>query len=162
MGTPWLWRAIQIWSWVLFLSSLEQNKIKLIVFFQKKIQFVQFLIDILFFLILNILLQKARIKTVYVPWILNECPTFSHSAVAMCFSARVLARSSTPTTASTDTRNFFVVNLATSQCWARNTIEEIFFNINLMGKEEGKRTVLASSRKRADIIYHLKWNFIVL
>ena len=31
-----------------------------------------------------------------------------------------------------------------------------------MGEEEGKRTVLASFRKMADILDHLKWKFIVL
>ena len=40
---------------------------------------------------------------------------------------------------------------STSPCGARTTIEE-----------KRKRTVLASSRKRVDILYHLKWKYIVL
>ena len=35
-------------------------------------------------------------------------------------------------------------------------------NLNMWGEEERKRTVLASSRKRADIIYPLKWQSVVL
>ena len=38
--------------------------------------------------------------------------------------------------------------------------EEIILNV--WGEEERKRTVLASSRKRADILYPLKWKSIVL
>ena len=46
--------------------------------------------------------------------------------------------------------------------WARTTIEEIILNLNVRGEEERKRTVLASSRKRAGILYPLKWKYIVL
>ena len=44
---------------------------------------------------------------------------------------------------------------ATSPCRARTTIEEIILNLNMRREEEKKRTVLASSRKRVDIIYRL-------
>ena len=90
------------------------------------------------------------------------------STVAVCLPARVLARSSTPTTASTDTISLCVTSLTTgrvlaiSPCWARTTIEEIILNLNVWGEEERKRTALASSRKRAEILYPLKWKFIVL
>ena len=83
------------------------------------------------------------------------------STVAMCLSARVVARSSRPTTASTDTRSLCVASLttgralSTSLCGARTTIEEIILYLNMRGEEERKRTVLASSRKRAHILYHL-------
>ena len=45
---------------------------------------------------------------------------------------------------------------------ARITIEEVILNLNMWGEEERKRTILASSKKRADIIYPLKWKYIVL
>ena len=51
---------------------------------------------------------------------------------------------------------------ATSPCGARTTIEEIILNLNVWGEEERKRTVLASSRKRADILYPLKRKTSVL
>ena len=60
-----------------------------------------------------------------------------------------------PTTASTDTTRLCVASLttgivfATSPCGARTTIEEIILNLNC----GGRRMVLASSRKRADILY---------
>ena len=41
-------------------------------------------------------------------------------------------------------------------------IEEIILNLNMWGEEERKWTALASSRKRADIIYPLEWKSIVL
>ena len=41
--------------------------------------------------------------------------------------------------------------------WARTNIEEIILNLNVWGEKERKRTVLASSRKKADILYPLKW-----
>jgi hypothetical protein len=90
------------------------------------------------------------------------------STVAMCLPARVVARSSTPTTASTDTISWCVASLttgrvvATSPCGARATIEEIILYLNMWGEEEEKRIILASSRTRADIIYPLKWKSIVL
>ena len=90
------------------------------------------------------------------------------STVAMCLPARVVARSSTPTTASTDTISLCVASLttgrvfATSQCGARTTIDEIILNLKVWGDEERKRMVLATSRKRADILYTLKWKYIVL
>ena len=90
------------------------------------------------------------------------------STVAMCLAARVVAISLRPTTASKDSRSYCVASLGTgrafetSPCGARTTIKEIVLNLNLMGKEEGKRTVLASSRKRAEILYHLNWKFIGL
>ena len=88
------------------------------------------------------------------------------SSVAMCLPARVVAR--TPTTATTDTISLCVASLttgrvfATSQCEARNTIEEIILNLDVWGEEEKKKTVLVSSRKRAKILYRLKWKSIVL
>ena len=90
------------------------------------------------------------------------------STVAMCLPARVVARSSTPTTASTDTISLCVASLttgrvfATSPCGARTTIDEINLNLNVRADKERKRTALASSRKRADILYPLKWKSIVL
>ena len=45
---------------------------------------------------------------------------------------------------------------------ARIINEEIILNLNMWGEEERKRTLLASSRKRADILYPLKWKSIVL
>jgi hypothetical protein len=51
---------------------------------------------------------------------------------------------------------------ATSPCGARATIEEIILNLKVWGKEEKKRNILASSRKRADILYPLKSKYIVL
>ena len=90
------------------------------------------------------------------------------STVAMCLPARVVARSSTPTTASTDTIDLCLASLtagrvfATSQCGARTTIEEIILNLDVWGEEERKRIVLASSRKRADILFPLKCKYTVL
>ena len=81
--------------------------------------------------------------------------------VVMCLPAGVVARSSTQTTASTDTIRLCVGSLttgrvfSTSPCGARTTIEEIILNLNVWGEEERKR-ILASSRKRADILYPLK------
>ena len=75
------------------------------------------------------------------------------STVSMCFPAKVVEKSSTLTTSSTDTINLCWANLttgrvfATSPCGARTTIEEIILNLNVWGQEERKRTVLASSRK---------------
>ena len=37
-----------------------------------------------------------------------------------------------------------------------------FCHFSVWGEEERKRTVLARSRKRADILYPLKWKYIVL
>ena len=82
--------------------------------------------------------------------------------VAMCLPALVVARSSTPTTASTDTISLYVASLTTRRCGARNTIEEIILNLNVWGEEERKRMVLVSARKREDILYPLKWKYIVL
>ena len=42
------------------------------------------------------------------------------------------------------------------------TIEEIILKLNVWGEEERERTVLASSKKRADILYPLKRKYIVL
>ena len=84
------------------------------------------------------------------------------STVAMCLPARVVSRSSTDTIslclASLTTGRVF----ATYPCGARITIEEIILNLNVWREEESKRTVLASSRKRADILYPPKWKSIVL
>ena len=76
------------------------------------------------------------------------------STVKMCLPARVVARSSTLTTSSTDTIGLCVASLTTGRVFptssseARTTIEEIILNLNVWGEEEKKRTVLASSRKR--------------
>ena len=51
--------------------------------------------------------------------------------------------------ASTATERAF----ATSPCGARTTIKEIILNLNVMGEEGRKKMVLASSRKREDILY---------
>ena len=85
------------------------------------------------------------------------------SIVAMCFTAMVVARSSTPTTLSTDTWSLCVAShtigivFASLWCGTWITIEKIILNMNVRGEEERKRTDLASSRKRADIFYHLIW-----
>ena len=82
--------------------------------------------------------------------------------------ARIVARSSTPTAASTDTISLCLANLttgrvsATSPCGAMTTDEEIILNLNVWGEEERKRTVMASSDRRARIFYPLKWKSIVL
>ena len=61
------------------------------------------------------------------------------SAVAMCLPAGVVARCSTPTTASTGTISLCVARLttgrvfATSPCRARTSIEEIILNLNVWG-----------------------------
>ena len=61
------------------------------------------------------------------------------STVAICLPAKVVARNSTPTTASTDTIRLCVASLntgsviATSPCGARTTIEEIIFNLSMWG-----------------------------
>ena len=89
------------------------------------------------------------------------------STVAIFLPAKVVAISSTPKTASTDTIGLCVASLntgrvfGTSPCGARTTIEEIILNLNVCGEEERKRTVLASSRKRANILYTLKWKSFV-
>ena len=57
-------------------------------------------------------------------------------------SALVVARSSRPTKASTDTRSMWVVSfvtgkaLITSPCGARTTIKDIILNLNKMGEGE--------------------------
>jgi hypothetical protein len=43
----------------------------------------------------------------------------------------------------------------TSPYRARTKIEEIILNLNMWREEERKRIILASSRKRADILYPL-------
>ena len=59
------------------------------------------------------------------------------STVAICLPARVVAKSSTSTTASSDTISLCVASLttgrvfATSSCGARTTIEEIIINLNV-------------------------------
>ena len=66
------------------------------------------------------------------------------STVVMSLPARVVARSSTPSTASTDSISLCVTSLttrrvfATSQCWARTTIEEIILNLNVWGSRRGR------------------------
>ena len=69
------------------------------------------------------------------------------STVAMCFSARVVAKCSKPTTTSTDTRSLNTGAFATSPCGARG--------------EEKKSKALASSWKRADLLYHLNWKSVI-
>ena len=84
------------------------------------------------------------------------------STVAKCLPAKVVARSSPPTTASTDKISLCVASLttgkdfATSLSGARTTIEKIILNLNVGGEEEKKRAAQASSRKTADILYPLK------
>ena len=61
------------------------------------------------------------------------------STVAMCLSARVVARSSRPTSASTDTRIFLVASLtgrafATYPCGARGKEGKVWFWV----QEEGR------------------------
>ena len=83
------------------------------------------------------------------------------STLAMCLPARVVARSSTPTTASTDTISLCVASLtkgrvfATSLCGARTTIEEIVLNLKAWREEERKSMVLP-------ILYPFKWKSILL
>ena len=95
---------------------------------------------------------------------------FGSTARSCVCLQRVVARSSTQTTASTETKSLCVAShtieraFATSPCWARTTIiiKEIILNLNMSGKEERKRTVLASLRKQADFCYHLNCKSIVL
>ena len=90
------------------------------------------------------------------------------STVAMCLPARIVARSSTQTTASTDAIGLCVASLTTGRVFATSlsgawtTIEKIILNLNVWGEEGKNRTVQASSRKKADILYPLEWNYIVL
>ena len=51
---------------------------------------------------------------------------------------------------------------ATSPCGARTTTEKIILNLNVWGEEKRKRTVLTSSRKRADFLYSPRWKSIML
>ena len=89
------------------------------------------------------------------------------STVAMSLFAWVVVRSSRPTTSSTDTRGLCVASITTGRafetfpCGERKTFGEIILNLNVSGEEEGKRTIMASSRKRADILDHLNWKSIV-
>ena len=74
-------------------------------------------------------------------------------------STRVVERNSIPTTASTEKISLCVASLtigafATSPCRARTTMKEIILNLKVGGEEERKRTVLASFRKRTDILFH--------
>jgi hypothetical protein len=68
----------------------------------------------------------------------------------MCLPARVVARSSTPITASTDTISLCVASLttrrvfATSLCGARTTIEEIVLNLKVWREEERKSIYMHS------------------
>ena len=69
------------------------------------------------------------------------------STVVLCLHASFVAKSSTPTTASTNTICLAVASLTTkrffttSPCGARTTVEEIIFNLNVFGgggeEEEG-------------------------
>ena len=68
------------------------------------------------------------------------------STVAMCLSAKVVARSSRPTTSSTDKRSLCLASLTTGKafatspcyCGARTTIDEIILNSTLGGRRRGK------------------------
>ena len=94
-------------------------------------------------------------------YLCNACDSLTRtnlgSTVAMCLSARVVARSSNKTTSSTDTRSLCVTSLTTGRAFAtspyrvRTNIDDIILNLNLREEEERKRTVLTSYRKRADI-----------
>ena len=75
------------------------------------------------------------------------------SIVAMCLSAMVVPRSFRPTTTSTDIRSFLVASLTTGRAFAS-------FTCGPRG-EERKKTVLASSRKRADFLYHLNGKLMI-
>ena len=65
----------------------------------------------------------------------------------MCLPARVVARSSTPRTASTDTISLCVASLTTGRFFGTSP-----YGAGTTIKEERKRIVLASFRKRADIL----------
>ena len=80
--------------------------------------------------------------------------TQSDSKVAKCLAARVVARSARPTTALPDTRRFLVASFTTGRAFAT-------FTCGASG-EERKRTVLASYRKRADILYHPNGKSMIL
>ena len=67
--------------------------------------------------------------------------TFHYSPFPVC-------QNSATAVANLITGRFF----GTSPYGARTTIEEIILNLNVWGEEERKRIVLASSRKRADIL----------
>ena len=84
------------------------------------------------------------------------------------FACKGCGKTFNQATVFTDTISLCVASLttqrvfATSVCGARTTNEEIILNLSMLGEEERKRIVLASSRKRADIIYPFKWKSIVL
>ena len=78
---------------------------------------------------------------------------FGHT-LAMSWFESVATRSSRPTIASTDTSLGTGRGFATYPCGVRTTNKEIILNLNGMREEESKRTVLANSRKRADILYY--------
>jgi hypothetical protein len=110
--------------------------------------------------------ERGFTPVMFVTKLLSLCKCLARtkvsSTVAVCLPARVVAKSSTPTTASTDTISLCMTSLTTgrvfaiSPCGARTTVEEIILNLNVWGEEERKRIALASSRKRADILYPLK------
>ena len=75
------------------------------------------------------------------------------STVTMCLFARVVTRSSRPTTASTDTRHFLVASLTTGRAFAPSPCGA--------RREKRKRKILSSSRKGADILYHLNWKSLI-
>ena len=76
------------------------------------------------------------------------------STLAMCVSARLVARSSKPTVASTDTRSFSL--------WGKDQDWGDYPQSEHDGEEERKKTVLASFRKRTDILHQLHWKSMVL
>ena len=94
----------------------------------------------------EIMLLLDGISVMCVTKLLSICKCLASikfgSTVAMCLPAKVVARGSTPTTASTDTISLCVAGLntgrvfATSPCEARTTIEEIIFNLNVWGGGE--------------------------
>ena len=80
----------------------------------------------------------------YVTRLLNLCQRLTStkfgSILSMCLFARVVARSSTIPTASTDKRSLCVASLTTGRafatypCGATTTIEEIILNLNVSGE----------------------------
>ena len=79
------------------------------------------------------------------------------SVVVRCLSARVVSRNARPTAASTGIQSLRVASLTTGKAFAKYP-----FGARTTIEEKRKRTVLARSWKRADLLYNLNWKSILL
>ena len=93
----------------------------------------------------------------------KSLPTLNQHKIWQHIGYVFLARSSIPTTALTDTRSLCVASFTTVRAFANflcttiTTIKKIILNLNVRGGEGDEEAVLAISRKRADILYHLNY-----